>query len=177
MPYAGFVTRAVALVFDLLIVNAAVAVIAGIVGLILSGFSEHLNNDVGTFLAGASFWLLVVVVYFVTFWASVGQTPSMRLMGITVVSVHGRRITIRQAVRRLVGMALCAATLGLGYLPVLFNKRRQGLHDKLAGTLVLYEEADAKHLPIARAKRPARLAAPKTEEPIVTVIEPPHSDT
>lgn len=166
----------VALIFDLLIVNATVAVIAGIVGLILSGFSEHLNNDVGTFLAGASFWLVVVVLYFVTFWTSVGQTPGMRLMGITVVSVRGERITIRQAVRRLVGMALCAATFGLGYLPVLFNKRRQGLHDKIARTLVLYEEVAAKQLPTVPAKRPARLAAPRTEEPIVTVIEPPRSD-
>lgn len=176
MPYAGFVTRAVALILDLVLINAGVAVIAGIAGLILSSFNEQLNTDVGTFLAGAGFWLVVVVVYFVTFWTSVGQTPGMRLMGITVVSVRGGRIGIRQAVRRLVGIALCTATAGLGYLQVLFNERRQGLHDKIARTLVLYEEEARGQLPITSATHRARLEAPTTGEPIVSVIDPPRND-
>ena len=73
-------------------------------------------------------------------------------------------------------MALCTVTLGLGYLPVLFNERRQGLHDKIARTLVLYEEEAAEQLPTVPLKHPPRLAAPTTGRPTARVIEPPTTD-
>jgi uncharacterized RDD family membrane protein YckC len=39
---------------------------------------------------------------------------------------------------RMFGRILCSLTAGLGYLLVAFTSRKQGLHDLVAGTLVLH---------------------------------------
>ena len=38
------------------------------------------------------------------------------------------------------------APMGLGLLPILINKRNQGLHDKIAGTLVIDDDEASKTL-------------------------------
>jgi uncharacterized RDD family membrane protein YckC len=41
---------------------------------------------------------------------------------------------------RLVGLVLAIVPMFAGFIPVLFTKRRRGLPDFLAGTIVLYED-------------------------------------
>jgi uncharacterized RDD family membrane protein YckC len=78
-----------------------------------------------------------LILYNIGFWMLAGQTPGKRLMGLRIVRTDGERITIGAAIRRWVGYWL-SAILFLGYLWVLVDDRRQALHDKLAGTLVVY---------------------------------------
>ena len=42
---------------------------------------------------------------------------------------------------RFAGLLLCIVPLFAGFLPVLFDRRRRGLHDMLAGTAVVYGDA------------------------------------
>jgi uncharacterized RDD family membrane protein YckC len=86
--------------------------------------------------------VVLTTAYFVGFWSLAGQTPGMRLMRIVLVPVSGGRLGVWQALRRMVGVLVCWLTLGLGFALVLVDDRRQGLHDKIAGTLVLYARGD-----------------------------------
>jgi uncharacterized RDD family membrane protein YckC len=72
----------------------------------------------------------------VVFWTSTGQTPGNRVMQIRVLRADGGRLRPRHALVRLLGMLLGLVLL-LGYLPILVNDRRRGLHDAMAGTVVV----------------------------------------
>jgi hypothetical protein len=80
-------------------------------------------------------WMAVYFTGFLALWR--GQTPGKRLMGIRVVRVNDKPMTWWIAFERFGGYA-ASATLGLlGFLQILWDRNRQGLHDKAAETLVL----------------------------------------
>jgi uncharacterized RDD family membrane protein YckC len=59
------------------------------------------------------------------------------MLGLRVVSVDGGPVTLWQAIRRVIGY-LVSYILYLGYLWVLIDNHRQGWHDKIANTYVIY---------------------------------------
>lgn len=137
--YAGVVTRTLALALDGLVLNLGIALVTAIVGLALSVFGERPEDpDTAALLGAGCAWLLVAGAYFAGFWTLTGQTPGMRVLRLEVASADGRELRVGQALRRLVGMVLAALPLMAGYALILLDARRQGLHDKLAGTVVRY---------------------------------------
>lgn len=136
--YAGFVTRFVAFVIDLLIVAVTITTISLVSSFILDQFpvGELTQQFVTILLIFTN--LTVYLGYYVGLWVFAGQTPGKALMGVRVIAVDGGRITTRQALIRLGGYWLSAVIFFLGYLRVLVDERRRALHDKLAGTLVIY---------------------------------------
>ena len=143
VPYAGAVTRSLAFGLDLLIINAALAVTGAVLGALMSALGVN-DLDVGTTgvvaaLIGA--WWLILGIYLVAFWTLVGQTPGMRVMHLRVTP-RRRRPRLARSLVRAVGMVLAAIPLMAGYAPILFNERRQGFHDKLARTTVIYVPED-----------------------------------
>ena len=54
-----------------------------------------------------------------------------------VTDEAGRRIGLGRAIGRNLAKYLSALTLGIGFLMVGWTRRKQGLHDLIAGTLVL----------------------------------------
>jgi uncharacterized RDD family membrane protein YckC len=72
------------------------------------------------------------------FWTLTGQTPGMTLMGLRVVTTDGHYVSLGRSVRRLIGYFVSALVLWLGFLWILVDDRRQGWHDKIAGTCVVY---------------------------------------
>lgn len=64
-------------------------------------------------------------------------TIGKRAMGIRVTDEAGRRVSLGRAAARHCARILCELTLFVGYLMILFSARGQGLHDRLAGTLVV----------------------------------------
>ena len=80
---------------------------------------------------------LLTVVYLALFTALGGQTPGKRLLGIKVIDANGQGPLPTRAVLRAI-LALGSGVLMLmGFFLVLFDRRRQTLHDKLAGTFVV----------------------------------------
>jgi uncharacterized RDD family membrane protein YckC len=152
--YTGLVTRALALLVDSLLVDAIAVAVGGAATLIASLLGRSGGLSVGQALAGGLAWALWSVVYFVTFWNLTGQTPGSRLLGIRVISTRGDDITLRQAAWRFVWMVLSLLPLGAGFLPVLVDGERRGLHDRMAHTVVRW---DAGELPEAAAHVPAAL--------------------
>jgi uncharacterized RDD family membrane protein YckC len=139
-PYAGVATRGLALVIDAALVNAIVLVVAALVGLVGSLVGGLGSDWLLAVLLGAG-WLLAGVAYFVPFWTLTGQTPGMRVMRLRVVHDADGPPSPGRSLVRLVGLWLAIVPLFAGFLPVLFDARRRGLHDFLAGTVVLYGEA------------------------------------
>jgi uncharacterized RDD family membrane protein YckC len=139
---AGALTRGLALGLDLLIVNLAFSGLAAIAALIGSFFSGNANGVSGFALAlGSVTWVALGSVYLVAFWSLAGQTPGMRFFGIRL-GAASRGLPPIRSVKRLLGLFLAAIPFGLGFLGVLFDERRRGWQDRLAGVDVLYENRE-----------------------------------
>jgi len=139
VPYAGIATRAVALAIDVALVHAIVLVGAGLLGLVASLVGDLRPGWLVAVLAGIG-WALSVAVYFVLFWSVTGQTPGLRAMRLRVVAGEGEPPSVGRSLIRLVGLLVAIVPLFAGFVPVLFDARRRGLHDYLAGTVVLYAD-------------------------------------
>jgi uncharacterized RDD family membrane protein YckC len=135
---AGIGTRGIALVIDLVLAHLIYLVGAATVALVVSIVGELRPTWLFATLAAAG-WLLVVAVYFVLFWSTTGQTPGMRLMRLRVTDRAGAGLNVGRALVRLVGLELAIIPLFAGFIPILFDDRRRGLADFLAGTVVVYE--------------------------------------
>jgi uncharacterized RDD family membrane protein YckC len=141
-PYAGLVTRVVALAVDAAVLTVGFAVASGVVGLILSLFTAVEVTSPGAVVGVAGGWTVVVVGYFVLFWTLAGETPGMRLMRMRVVDEHGAPPGVGRSLLRIVGAVLAAIPFFAGYLLVLVDDRRRGLHDMIARTVVVYATAE-----------------------------------
>lgn len=79
--------------------------------------------------------LLVLLAYFVWFWRHGGQTLAMQTWKFRLESaLNGGNVTLPQALARFV---LCWPSLcffGAGLIWAVFDRDRQFLHDRLAGT-------------------------------------------
>ncbi|MGE5272531.1 MAG: RDD family protein [Verrucomicrobiota bacterium] len=136
--YGGVATRGIALALDLVLAHAAFLFVAGSIALIAS-LAGSLHSGWLAATIGAAAWALVEVAYFVAFWSTVGQTPGMRLMRLRVLAGPSRPPSVRRSLVRFVGLVLAIVVLFLGFVPVLFDRRRRALQDYLAGTAVLVE--------------------------------------
>jgi uncharacterized RDD family membrane protein YckC len=137
--YEGLVTRGIAFAIDAAIIDLVAIVVAGAVALALSVLSVSKDSlDTILIAVGGALFLAWSVGYFVTFWSTTGQTPGSRLMRITVRGADdGSILRPRRAAVRFAALVLAAIPLLAGFLPILFDERRRGLHDMLAGTVVV----------------------------------------
>lgn len=139
LPKAGFWIRAAAAVVDALIAGTLQGIIvflfAGLLGLLLHGFDSDsmLMLCLGWLLSGA-----VSVVYYVYFTAFGGQTPGKMALRIKVVRTDSSPLTLGRAFyREVIGKFVSGIILGIGYLMVAFDAKKQGLHDRMADTYVV----------------------------------------
>jgi uncharacterized RDD family membrane protein YckC len=139
LRYEGLVTRAIAFAIDAAVINLVAIVVAAGVALALSVLSVSKDSlDAVLIAVGGALFLAWSVTYFVTFWSTTGQTPGSRLMRIMVRGADdGGVVRPRRAAVRFAGMVLAAIPLLAGFLPILFDERRRGLHDMLARTVVV----------------------------------------
>jgi uncharacterized RDD family membrane protein YckC len=140
-PFAGVATRATALTADALLIVAIFTAISGFVALI-SSLVGTLRPTwlVGVLLGGS--WALVAGAYLVLFWSGAGRTPGMNLLRVRVRDGSGGPPSVGRAIVRALATWISIIPLFAGYLPVLFDRRRRGLPDLLAGTEVVYSEPD-----------------------------------
>ena len=77
-------------------------------------------------------------VIIVVLWNKLGGTPGKLAIGATIVDARtGGKPTLTQFIIRYVGYYLSMIVFFLGYAWVGFDARKQGWHDKLAGTVVV----------------------------------------
>ena len=85
-----------------------------------------------------AYLLAVCGAYFVFCWIRSGQTLAMKTWGLRVVAADGAALTVRRAFVRYL-LAVPSVFLGVGLLWALFDRDRQFLHDRLAGTKIVTE--------------------------------------
>ncbi|WP_072294116.1 RDD family protein [Nitrosovibrio sp. Nv17] len=141
----GFLRRLMSMVYESMLLLAI---------LFIAGFIFHLAfRDTGSILFRPAFqcyMLLVAGGYFTWFWTHGGQTLPMQTWKFRVVSADGAPLTLKQAVARYLFAVIGIFLFGGGIVWALFDRNRQFLHDRLAGTLIVRLEGGTP-LPLARS--------------------------
>lgn len=136
--YSGAATRLAAFAVDQGIATGLFAVGSAAFAWALSLVtSDTLKWSPPVWLTGSIFlgWLFI---YYAYPWSVSGKTPGMALLGIRVVRADGAAASPRNAVLRTLALPLSFLTLGIGFLPIIFGRHRQALHDRIADTAVVY---------------------------------------
>jgi uncharacterized RDD family membrane protein YckC len=127
---AGILRRIASMLYETLLLIGVLLLTLLLPHLLIGAFAHR--------VASASIlWahlFLVLLVYFVGFWRHGGQTLAMKTWHIRLVSRDGQAISTAQALRRFLWCWLTLALGGIGLIWALFDRDRQFLHDRLAGT-------------------------------------------
>ena len=150
--FAGFWRRLGAytvdctIIFFIFIILASIASLAFFSGAI-SGNSKNFITDLADPARFSSImiltWLFFIffnIAYFTYFHGTTGRTPGKMLFGLQVVSTDGTLISFGIAFLRAIGYLVSGALFNLGFIWIAFDKRKQGWHDKIAGTVVIIRE-------------------------------------
>ncbi|MFY9329695.1 MAG: RDD family protein [Georgfuchsia sp.] len=82
--------------------------------------------------------VIVLAVYFLWHWRHGGQTLAMKTWKIRLTAVNGGTPSWRQLILRFLLAWPSICCYGAGLLWALFDRDRQFLHDRLAGTLIVF---------------------------------------
>ncbi len=144
VAYAGFWRRFFAYVIDGLVLSLVMTpVYLVVLGIASSGQSSFSRGEMstGTSCALTALYLVLMVIvwlYSACFESSGKQaTLGKMAMGVKVTDLHGNRISFGRATGRCLGKVLSGALMGIGFIMAGFTEKKQGLHDMLAGTVVL----------------------------------------
>ena len=87
---------------------------------------------------------LVLGVYFVWYWNHGGQTLAMQTWKLRISTPNGTPPSLKQLLVRYLLAWPSIIYLGAGLLWALFDRNRQFLHDRLAGTTIVFTEKPRK---------------------------------
>ena len=132
--YAGFWQRAAASLIDWLIV-----VVISVPVIVLAFGAEYFSLEPAT-RAWDLVTMLVLGAAVIGFWRTCGATPGKLAMNIRIVDARtGELPGTGRLVVRLACYFVSAAVLYLGFFWIAIDRRKQGWHDKIAGTVVIEE--------------------------------------
>jgi uncharacterized RDD family membrane protein YckC len=136
--YAGPLSRLVAWIVDLFVSHLLLAVMTvTVIAIVDFVTGKVLHIQVSTAIAVPAEVVWLFLYYFVC-WASVGQTPGMRLLGVKVVRRDGSRLHAGKAAVRTLVFPF-SFILGLGLVGIVIGREHRALHDVAANTAVVYD--------------------------------------
>ncbi len=134
--YAGFWVRVAAAFIDGILFWLAM------IPLTIAVYGRPYSNVVEIpFLWPHDFLILYVfpAVTVILFWIYKAATPGKMAVGVKIIDAQtGDRASRSQMTGRYFAYLLLLPSLGLSIFWVAFDRRKQGWHDKLAGTVVVY---------------------------------------
>lgn len=152
--HAGFWKRVAAYILDAILIYIVIRLVGAPFGLsaadtaaqaavkqeLLSGAS--FTSAYGHYYSAMAHYNLITTVatwlYFAVCESSAWQATIGKLaLGIRVTDLQGKRISFLRALGRYGAKFISAIILLIGFIMVAFTRRKQGLHDLIAGTLVL----------------------------------------
>jgi len=157
--YAGLGRRFVAFIVDFIII-----ILFDLVAMAVLGLTRGIQNSyfyfvqrvpvdtlttegtmgalLGSILAAYGIVLIVIPwLYFAGFESSRSQaTPGKLLMHIVVTDMTGNKPTFARVTLRHFAKFVSALVIFIGFLMIGLTQRRQGLHDRIAGCLVLLQD-------------------------------------
>ena len=147
MRYAGFWRRLGAFLVDAVLLAAAMAALGWLglpiyqphvsaVGMANGSFATSFHveyNPLGMTIGVLLWWLYFALLESSRWQATLGK----RALAIKVTTLDGGRIGFWRATLRTIAKYLSAAILMIGFIMAGFTRRKQALHDVIAGTLVV----------------------------------------
>jgi uncharacterized RDD family membrane protein YckC len=137
--YVGFWNRVLASIIDTLIL----VVFIGLIAVAFYGKEYlRLSNEGKTVMFDLVVQGLLPALAVILLWRYRGATPGKMLISAKIVDAEtfGTPSTGKLVGRYFAYIVSCFFMLG--FIWVAFDKRKQGWHDKLAGTVVIYDEDD-----------------------------------
>jgi uncharacterized RDD family membrane protein YckC len=136
MRYAGFWLRFAAWMID----SAILGALPLIVGLIIAPIFFTSSNAVATLgavifivpVVGTTGWLYYALMESSSYQATLGK----QALGLRVTGVDGKPVSFERGSGRFFGKILSSILL-IGYLMAAFTAKKQALHDKMAGCVVI----------------------------------------
>lgn len=145
--YSSGLRRLAAFIIDRMLISIAISIIAGLFGWPFDwSYDWYFNSADGMpwwhihhlHLVNNSMRELIFIIYYALMESSKYQgTLGKIAMGIRVVDKDGQRIDLPKALLRNLSKILSALIFGIGYIMIIFDERKQGLHDKIADTFVV----------------------------------------
>jgi uncharacterized RDD family membrane protein YckC len=151
--YAGFVSRLVAFIIDIVIISFILITSSWFISTsinlfrldnVFDSFSKQLpfvnsiRNIIFNPISASLVSLLVILSYNIFFWTFSGSSPGKSIMGIRIVPLNGKKISLWRGLLRYLGYYISAIPFGLGFLWIIIDNRRMAWHDKLSRTCVIY---------------------------------------
>ena len=145
VSYAGAGVSICAYKIDQIILLMAIAIVAGVIGILsLFGLDKVFEYKLlFHFTVSAIIYFVVKKIYFVAFTYTSGQTVGKKLFRIKVVNEDMSKASFWSVLyREVIGRYLCGLMqfLWIGYLVMLLDDEKRGVHDRLSDTRVVYDE-------------------------------------
>ncbi|MEK6782783.1 MAG: RDD family protein [Bacteroidota bacterium] len=152
--YAGFWERFFAIIIDGILISILraflVVPILAVLGIRFAYGFENFNPDnmdelipfIATIVAAAAMLMLITTIIWVLYGALMESskhqaTVGKLALGIIVTDLNGGKLDFSKALVRNLGKILSYFIFCIGYIMAAFTEKKQGLHDIIAGTLVL----------------------------------------
>ncbi|MEM8770407.1 MAG: RDD family protein [Pseudomonadota bacterium] len=136
MNYAGFWIRVAAAIIDSIIFALVLAPVL----ILIYGFeyyaapSTSLARDPLDFLISYA----APAAATIAFWVTLAGTPGKLVLGLEVLDAQtGEKIGVGKGVLRYIGYFAAIIPIFIGLIWVAFDAKKQGWHDKIAGTVVV----------------------------------------
>lgn len=161
VKYASFTRRMLAVTIDTLFIAATVSPLMLFVDKILSlkmfniqeqfaglGYEKILELPyqqqeelIDKMLQSFIYQSVVVSLVLMAFWFWFSATPGKMILRMKIVDAKTfGKPTQKQLIIRFFGYIISTLVLCLGFVWISFDKRRQGLHDKMSGTVVIIKD-------------------------------------
>ncbi|WP_394232694.1 RDD family protein [Niallia oryzisoli] len=159
--YGGFWIRVAAYLIDSIIIGIPLSIISFLILLFFFGTSDitylimadpaymetgmtdeealsFLLTYLGAIIVTSIISIIIAVAYFAGLHASKWQaTIGKKALGLKVTDLKGERISFWRGLGRYLAMSFLSGILFIGYIMVGITEKKQGLHDLIAGTMII----------------------------------------
>ena len=151
--YAGVISRLVAFIIDVLIMNLVLLFIGWFISITLAllqnlsilGIDFDSLPYITTIISVITdpyiisiFIFCVIFVYYSFFTIFSGHTPGKAILGLRIVNNNGKKLSFFRATVRFFAYIPTLLSLGIGFFWLIVDDQRQAWHDTLSGTFVIY---------------------------------------
>jgi uncharacterized RDD family membrane protein YckC len=138
--YAGFWRRLLAFMIDIFNLGLLFYFITTIASPRISSIDKDISDL--AYRISTWFFMMLTWIYFTIFEYSEDQaTIGKRIMRLKVVDANGNRISLYQSNLRFFCKILFSF-LGIGFIPIAFSKKKQGIYDMIAHTIVIMKSKE-----------------------------------
>jgi len=141
--YVGFWVRFLAFVVDSIAIMILLAIVAMFIpvssepGTDLSSL-EEVQGAILLALPRMGLDALLSALVFLLLWNYIRSSLGKLIFKAYILDKSGRKASFTQLLVRYFGYFISLACFGLGFLWIAFDPKKQGWHDKMAGTIVVY---------------------------------------